>query len=272
MSKRALVYRRGGLGDTLLVFPVLEILRKMGFHVTAVGNTDYLVLAKIVGWADSVLSEFPEELDQFDKKAIIGIDGNIPPFPEKRVWIVDYYLERLGLSGCEYSRRLPLDCSLKSKKAYLHPSSGSKLKNAPLEVFLEVEKFLIGKGFEVLWLIGEAEEELKGTFYREIHVRDIAELAGKLSCGTLFIGNDSGFAHLASYIGLYTIVIYGPSDPVVWKPVGERVHQIVPGLNCAPCFPDVCEERDCLRSGYILERLFPLLDHIIVKINEDNPL
>ena len=272
MKRKALVYRRGGLGDTLLVFPVLEILKKKGFHVTAVGNTDYLSLAKAVGWADAVVSEIPQETDEFYEKVIIGINGNVNPFPEERKWVVEYYLERLGLNDYQYSRKLPIEANQRAKRAYLHSSSGSKLKNAPLEVFMNTEEYLLDRGFEVVWLIGEAEEELKGAFKRELHVMDITDLAREMSKGILFVGNDSGFAHLASYLGLHTVVIYGPTDPVVWKPVGRWVYQLSPKLDCAPCFPDVCQTRDCLNSASILKSLFPLLDHILVKIYEDHLL
>ncbi len=272
MRKKALVYRRGGLGDTLLAFPVLEILKKKGFHVTAVGNTDYFALAGSIGWADVVLSEIPEGTDDFDRKVIIGIDGNVKPFPEVRKWVVQHYLESLGFEGHTYSKKLPIESEWKTRKAFLHPSSGSKLKNAPLDVFIRTEKYLQERGFEVFWLIGEAEEELKGKFHREIYVRNITDLAKEMSGGIILIGNDSGFAHLAAYVGLHTLVIYGPTDPVIWKPVGEWVYQLYPEIECAPCFPNVCQTMDCLNSSYILERLFPLLDHILVKINEDHSL
>jgi ADP-heptose:LPS heptosyltransferase len=58
---KLLLYRRGGLGDTLLNFPLLEIFKGQGFHITTVGNTDYFEIAKEVGWADRVLSEVPKE-------------------------------------------------------------------------------------------------------------------------------------------------------------------------------------------------------------------
>ena len=267
MRGKALVYRRGGLGDTLLVFPVLEILKAQGFHVTAVGNTDYFALARGVGWADRVLSEIPTN-DDFDFKAVIGIGGNVSPFPNRRRWVVEHYLETLGFSGFPFSKTLFVEPCQRLRKAFLHPSSGSPLKNAPLEVFLEAEKYLTRNGFEVIWLIGEAETHLRGRFDREFWVDGIPELARELNKGSLFIGNDSGFAHLSSYLGIPTVVIYGPTDPIVWKPIGAHVYQIALGFDCSPCFPNVCEVRACLSTGNILERLIPLLDHILIKVNK----
>jgi ADP-heptose:LPS heptosyltransferase len=74
--KKLLLYRRGGLGDTLLTFPLLEIFKGQGFHITTVGNTDYFEIAKEVGWADRVLSEVPKEGLGLYKKSLIGTSPN----------------------------------------------------------------------------------------------------------------------------------------------------------------------------------------------------
>ena len=34
----------------------------------------------------------------------------------------------------------------------------------------------------------------------------------------LFVGNDSGPAHMAAAFGVPVIVIFGSSDPVIWAP------------------------------------------------------
>ncbi|HBT03292.1 MAG TPA: glycoside hydrolase, partial [Thermodesulfobacterium commune] len=42
--KRLLFYRRGGLGDTLLTFPVLEVLKSQGYKITVIGVKAYYQL------------------------------------------------------------------------------------------------------------------------------------------------------------------------------------------------------------------------------------
>jgi ADP-heptose:LPS heptosyltransferase len=37
------------------------------------------------------------------------------------------------------------------------------------------------------------------------------------------ICNDSGPAHLGAIIGVPTLVLFGPTDPAVWKPLGPNV-------------------------------------------------
>ncbi len=266
--RRALLYRRGGLGDTLLTFPLIEALRCDGYRVTVVGNTDYLRLALEVGWADEVKSEIPE--GDFDRVIRIGIGGDIETFPSSRLWIPEYYLDRAGYRAFRFSTRLPLPGRSEALKGacVLHPSSGSPKKNPNVELYLELERYLRDRGFGVVALIGEADRHLLGVFGEEMVVNDILELGIALKGAILFIGNDSGFAHLGAYVGVPSVVIYGPTDPLVWKPIGDEVYQVSLGLECSPCFPDVCSGRECLDVSALLKSLLPLLDHLLIKVNK----
>ena len=261
--KTLLLYRRGGLGDTLLTFPILEIFKRKGYHITAVGNTDYFAIAKESGFADRVLSEIPHE--EFTKRIIISYEGNIKPFPEKRVWIVEHYLKSLGLIQ-EFSLELPikpLENSPFKGKIVIHPSSGSPKKNPPLEFFLEIKEFLDAFGVESIFLLGEAEEHLKETLKPSVFSLSPIWIAKALKTAKLYIGLDSGISHLASYVGVPSVVIYGPTDPIVWKPIGKKVFQVSLNLECSPCFPNTCPERYCLMDKTLLQKTKELLQKIM---------
>ncbi|MCS7278206.1 MAG: glycosyltransferase family 9 protein [Aquificaceae bacterium] len=243
-----MLYRRGGLGDTILTFPLLELLKKSGKKVWAVGNTDYYAIAKEVGWADFISSEIPQE--NFEGKIVISYEGNLKPFPESRRWILEYYIESLNLRG-EFSKILPIEPMRENPLegfAVLHPSSGSRKKNPPLELFLRIEGFLRKEGFKTIYLVGEADQWLKEHVKNYYESLCPLEIAKSLKGARLFVGLDSGISHLASYCGVPTFVFYGPTDPIVWKPIGKRVFQISLNLPCSPCFPHVCEDRSCLQT------------------------
>jgi ADP-heptose:LPS heptosyltransferase len=39
-----------------------------------------------------------------------------------------------------------------------------------------------------------------------------------------YLGNDSGVSHLAGLCGARSIVLFGPTNPQVWHPLGLHVH------------------------------------------------
>jgi len=65
---------------------------------------------------------------------------------------------------------------------------------------------------------------------------DLIQLVQLYQTAGGYIGNDSGASHLAAFLGLPTLVIFGPADPVRWKPKGSCVEIVRPSLLCLPCF------------------------------------
>jgi ADP-heptose:LPS heptosyltransferase len=49
------------------------------------------------------------------------------------------------------------------------------------------------------------------------------ELAALLASAGGVLGNDSGPSHLAALLGTPVVVLFGPSDARVWRPVGAGV-------------------------------------------------
>jgi heptosyltransferase-2 len=85
----------------------------------------------------------------------------------------------------------------------------------------------------------------------------LPEALGVLSCADLFVGNDSGLAHLAGAVGTPAVVVFGPTDPDATRPWdgprgdGKPVRIAVARRRtpCAPCRFDVCPiDHRCLRA------------------------
>ena len=126
---------------------------------------------------------------------------------------------------------IPADTSLESCLA-IHPGSGSDSKNWMEENWRKlVEYLLYNTSLQLLLIGGEAEGKrlqrlVDGLPVDRIEINQnipLSCLAERLSrcCG--YIGHDSGVTHIASALGLPTLVLWGPSCEVVWRPLGERV-------------------------------------------------
>ncbi len=178
------------------------------------------------------------------------------PFPKGRVHVVDHHLSLfpdLELAPEERMPRVVVSAGLEpagppsARPIVLHPGSGSPSKNWPIDRFVEVARRLAGDG-PIAWVLGPAEEEAGTAAAVEAAIADTAgfaaaasvtagagpetrlwrslplpELAARLAGARLFVGNDSGVAHLAAAVGCPVVVLFGASDPVVWAPRGRCV-------------------------------------------------
>jgi len=109
---------------------------------------------------------------------------------------------------------------------------------------------LLGRSEQaLLGLVGtSAEKELCETMRRESRV-PVLNLAGETSLGelmalssmaALFVGNDSGAAHVAAASGCPVVVIVGSTDPHWTAPRGDAVAVVSKKVSCSPCFLKRC--------------------------------
>ena len=166
------------------------------------------------------------------------IDTSSPPFPS--ITIPENAKERAGgfLLASGVSSSGPLIA--------LHPGSGSRDKIVAPATFCRAVGQLQRRlpGAHVLVVEGEADEECVSVFLRELgapHLnvknKNLVEVASLLSHASLFLGNDSGIAHLAAAVGVPTIAVFRASNPKVWAPRGAHVWVATEGS-----LPQVIEE------------------------------
>lgn len=105
----------------------------------------------------------------------------------------------------------------------VHTGSGSAIKNWPLEHFSAlVDRLAPGAPF--LLVRGPAERDQPGVgagravLAEEWPLRPLGALLGQAG---LYVGNDSGVSHLAAASGAPCLVLFGTTDPAVWRPLGR---------------------------------------------------
>ena len=114
----------------------------------------------------------------------------------------------------------------------LHPGSGSEGKNWPEQNWRKLVAHLLDHSpLNLLLVGGEAEGAqlqrlAKDLLAERVQVAQhvpLHELAPRLAKCSGYVGHDSGVTHLASALGLPTLVLWGKSDEKIWRPLGEKV-------------------------------------------------
>ncbi len=117
--------------------------------------------------------------------------------------------------------------------AVLHPGSGSAGKNWPPERYAALGQIL-AREMRVVVTSGEADADLGERVAGRIpeavkmHSAALPDLAAVLAGAGLYVGNDSGVSHLASAVKAcpetpVILVLFGPTRPGVWAPLGVQV-------------------------------------------------
>ena len=269
---RILVLRGGALGDFIVTLPALALLRQHwpGARIELIGNATAASLALHRGLLDAAHSQHEARwsafygsaplphalagwLDDFDLVLNYWPDpgGDLARrFPTRTgqrfltttalpaiAPAAAHYctpLRPLGLLPASYlhSLREPAPETL---LVGLHPGSGSPGKNWPPERWRLLAHWLEREmRARFLVITGEAEprDTLAGIGH---HARNLPlnALADQLARCRLFLGHDSGVSHLAAAAGVPCILLFGPTDPVMWAPPGPQVTVLRRGPDLA---------------------------------------
>ncbi|MCG8510673.1 MAG: glycosyltransferase family 9 protein, partial [Rhodospirillales bacterium] len=154
--------------------------------------------------------------------------------------VTDWHREQLKVQGLEYKPVMTAlldDGQLKDNgPVMVHPGSGGKAKCWPAERFEALIAALRDEGREVTAVLGHVERELWNDEqvarweekYGATTPGSLVELAERMKQASVYVGNDAGPTHLAAQLGLRTIALFGPTEPMTWKPPGPRVEVVAP--------------------------------------------
>ncbi len=119
---------------------------------------------------------------------------------------------------------------LRRPYAVLHVAAAFPAKQWPIDRFADLARWLErDRGLRPVLLTGPGQGQLldRAKNFRGFDNLSVREMMALLKGADLFVGNDSGPAHVAAAFGVPCVVIFGPSDFEVWRPWRTR-HQIVP--------------------------------------------
>ncbi len=110
-------------------------------------------------------------------------------------------------------------------------------KTWPAENFLAIANELRGSwGLDPVFIAGPGEDLTPFAAYRTVIGAPLAEIKSLMAGASLFVGNDSGPAHMAAAFQVPVLVIFGASDPDVWYPWRTQSEMLVArdGIGALP--------------------------------------
>ena len=148
--------------------------------------------------------------------------------------------------------------------AVVHPTASYKTKEWAPEGFARLGEFLEREARVVpIYSCGPGEapvldavEKASGAPLRRLEGMSLAQFAAALAGARLFVGNDSGPAHMAAALARPVVVIFGSSSSPIWGPWPRQdsnpaARVVQNPFACNPCPGDRCyqfSQPECILS------------------------
>ena len=100
----------------------------------------------------------------------------------------------------------------------IHPIAATPGKTWRAEGFLEIARRLRASSARAVFIGGRGEDLSRFHEFPTLSGAPLSEIKSLLASASLFVGNDSGPAHMAAAFAVPSVVIFGASDPAIWGP------------------------------------------------------
>ncbi|HXS02228.1 MAG TPA: glycosyltransferase family 9 protein [Pyrinomonadaceae bacterium] len=165
----------------------------------------------------------------------------------------------LGISpkAAETVERLLDEAELSGQNiALIHPAAAFATKQWAAEKFARVVEFLAERGISSVAIAAPNEQALLEQLRSQTSVNvvtfalSLPEVTALAARSRLFVGNDSGIAHIAAAVGTPSVVVFGSSNIAHWRPWNSGPAEVVfEEMPCQPCHGYFCEQfaqPDCI--------------------------
>jgi lipopolysaccharide heptosyltransferase II len=162
--------------------------------------------------------------------------------------------------------------------ALMHPAAAFDTKKWPTRNFARIAESLYETGLNVIAVAAPNERQVLEELAREsavpVTIFDdlrLPEISALASMSRLFVGNDSGIAHIAAAVGTPPVVIFGSSNIDNWRPWTDGPNAIVTErFYCQPCPGYTCAEYGeprCIQSVSV-EAVINAIERVMAQKNE----
>ena len=207
---------------------------------------------------------------------------------------VEQQLALIGWTGVPVTDRPPTKLTVTSKAAatmarklsdngvaegesiaLIHPAAAFATKQWAAENFAQVVDAIAGRGFTPVAVVGPNEKPVLQSLKNYSSVRvagfdnlSLPEITALAARAKLFVGNDSGIAHIAAAVDAPCVVVFGSSNIAHWRPWTTKPNEIVrEEMPCQPCHGYFCAEFDqpeCILRVPV-ERVVAAIDRVLTE-------
>lgn len=162
--------------------------------------------------------------------ALVGAVGvPVSDKPESRLSVTEK-----ALKSFEEKLNSKAQSSKTDKLALFHPAAAFPSKQWATENFARVAEFLSEKGFQIAAVALPQERAILENLERNARVPvltfddlTLPEITALAAKARIFVGNDSGIAHIAAAVQTPTVVVFGSSNIYHWRPWTNAPNEIV---------------------------------------------
>lgn len=133
----------------------------------------------------------------------------------------------LGVPRMEIPRARLFAPAAPSEKPYavFHALASAASKSWPADRFLAIARSL--QHMEPVFIGGPGDDLTPFREFRTEVNHSLRDTLALVQSASLFIGNDSGPAHIAAAFNIPLVVLFGESDPVIWAPWRAHAQTLV---------------------------------------------
>ena len=157
--------------------------------------------------------------------------------------------------------------------AMIHPTAAFETKQWAVENFARVTEELCHRGLAPVIVVAAHEQKIAQMLSEKSSGRcltladlSLPEVTALAARARLFVGNDSGIAHIAAATGSPSVVIFGSSNRNHWRPWTMQPNEIVfEELSCQPCHGYFCaefEKPECILRVPV-QRVVAAIDRVL---------
>ena len=173
----------------------------------------------------------------------------------------------------EFAAQLPSKLSGRRYIVFhITTARGREFKSWPRECFQQLAAYAKNLRSVETFVVGDANErEVLEDFARcancSVATGSFIELLGLTRGSLAFVGNDSGWLHVAAALGVPSIGIFGPTDPVRYRPLGRHTDYLYSDFVCSPCFEVLskgCGLPTCMSAipvNHVIQHLESILNY-----------